>query len=156
MQHSPYKGVQVAEVRPREITEVCLIRSSVEELATRIAVPNLRIIDIKYLHELHQQIEKHTQAKESSAVRKLNFEFHMLIYRTAEMPLLYQIIRNLWTKFPWDKLHVDTNRAGDSVKEHQAILEAIDNADAEAAGACMKAHIENGIQELQIKLDGAV
>ena len=37
---------------------------------------------------------------------KLNYEFHMLIYRAPEMPQLLHLIRTLWTKFPWDTLNV--------------------------------------------------
>src|SRR5260221_13041955 len=43
LSHSPYKGVQVADVELETIQEVYLIRGAVEGLATRLAVPNLRI-----------------------------------------------------------------------------------------------------------------
>src|SRR5690242_4734598 len=43
LDQSPYKGVRVVEVSPEDATEIYLMRSVVEALATRIGVPNLRI-----------------------------------------------------------------------------------------------------------------
>jgi DNA-binding GntR family transcriptional regulator len=148
LSHSPYKGVQVAEVRLEDAREVYLIRSAVEELATRIAVPNLRIVDIKQLHAYQEEIRQRVAENDLRAVRKPNQEFHMLIYSTAQMPLLLRIIRNLWTKSPWDTLYVLPNRAQDAIEEHRHILAAIDAGDAELAGRQMRAHIESGLQVL--------
>jgi DNA-binding GntR family transcriptional regulator len=148
LSHSPYRGVQVAEVRLEDMQEVYLIRSVTEELATRIAVPNLRIADVKQLHGYQDQLRAALEASDLRSVRKINQEFHMLIYRTAEMPLLYQMIRNLWTKSPWDTLYVLPNRAPHASDEHQRILAAIDAGDAEQAGHFMRLHIESGYTEL--------
>jgi DNA-binding GntR family transcriptional regulator len=128
--------------------EVYLIRSVTEELATRSSVPNLRIADVKQLHAYQNQLRAALQADDLRQVRKLNQELHMLIYRTAEMPLLFQIIRNLWAKSPWDTLYVLPSRAAHAIEEHERILEAIDAGDAEQAGQYMRVHIERGYAAL--------
>jgi DNA-binding GntR family transcriptional regulator len=147
--HSPYRGVQVAEVRLEDMHEVYLIRSVTEELATRSSVPNLRIADVKQLHTYQNQLRTALRADDLRQVRKLNQELHMLIYRTAEMPLLFQIIRNLWTKSPRDTLYVLPSRAAHAIGEHERILEAIDAGDAEQAGRHMRTHIESGYTALR-------
>jgi DNA-binding GntR family transcriptional regulator len=148
LSHSPYRGVQVAEVRLDHMHEVYLIRGVTEELATRLSVPNLRIADVKQLHAYQDQLRQALQADDLRQVRKLNQELHMLIYRTAEMPLLFQIIRNLWAKSPWDTLYVLPSRAAHAIEEHERILEAIDAGDADKAGLYMRAHIEHGYAAL--------
>lgn len=150
--YSPYKGVQVAEVRMEEVREVYLIRCEIEKLATRMAVPNLTISAIKRLRHLQDDIEQHIAAQDLKPLRKLNQEFHMLIYEAAHMPILYQMIRNLWTRFPWDTLHVLPNRAAASAQEHRRILAAIDQEDAELAAECMRAHVAASASALEIYL----
>ncbi|RMF82723.1 MAG: GntR family transcriptional regulator [Chloroflexi bacterium] len=153
LSHSPYKGVHVAEVNLEDAHEIYLIRAVVEELATKLAVPRLRIMDIKQLHAYHQTICDHLEAGERKAIRKVNYNFHILIYETANMPELLRIIRGLWMKSPLDSLYVIPRRAQQAIDEHQAILDAIDDGDADRAGAGMRIHIENGWKTLTTYLE---
>ncbi len=148
LSHSPYKGVQVAEVRLNDVREVYLIRSFVERLAAREAVPNLKISDVQRLHAVQNDIEAEVARGEGAALVKLNREFHMIIYEAAGMPQLMQIIKNVWIKSPWDTLFVVPNRARMVVDEHRHILSAIDRGDAEASGQAMQDHIERGAAAL--------
>ncbi|MEO8396241.1 MAG: GntR family transcriptional regulator [Chloroflexota bacterium] len=152
MSHSPYRGVQVAEVRLEEVQEVYLIRGVVEELATRMAVLNLRILDVRQLRLYQDEIKAQVAKDDLQAFRKLNYEFHMLIYRASHMPLLLNMIRILWIKFPWDTLHGLPERAQSALEEHQAILNAINEGDAELAGKLMRLHIESGSSSLRAYL----
>jgi DNA-binding GntR family transcriptional regulator len=155
LSHSPYKSVQVAEVRQEEVREVYLIRSVVERLAVREGVSNLKISDVKRLHTLQDEITALVQGGQHGSLIKLNRDFHMLIYEAAGMPQLLQMIKTLWIKSPWDTLFVVPNRAEMIVQEHQRILAAIDQGDAELAGLHMQEHIEHGVQMLVEYLKGA-
>ncbi len=148
LSHSPYRGVQVAEVHLDEVRQVYLIRSTLEELATRTAVLNLRIGDVMQLREYQDQIREQVENNDLRILRKLNYEFHMLIYQASNMPLLIHMIKSLWTKFPWDTLHVLPNRAEAATDEHELILKAINNGDADLAGRLMREHIESGSSAL--------
>ena len=148
LSHSPYKGVQVAEVKLEDMQEVYLIRSVLEGLATKLAVPNLKISDVQHLHSLQADMETKAANGELAAMRKLNQEFHMLIYGAASAPELYKIIRNLWAKSPWDTLYVLPGRPMMAIEEHRLIMTAIDRGDAESAGQSMETHIERGIRVL--------
>ena len=142
LKHSSYKGVQVAEINLTEAREVYLIRAALEELATRLAVPNLKISDIQRLHVIQVEISAQAEDGDVALIRKLNYEFHMLIYAAAEAPQLNHIVKSLWVKSPCDTLGVIPNRPGMIVQEHQLVIDAIAQGNAERAGQCMKAHIE--------------
>lgn len=148
LSHSPYRGVQVAEIDPHEVQEVYLIRGVLERLATRLAVPNLKISVVQRLHALQFDLEVQVASGEAGSLLELNREFHMLIYEAAGTPTLYQMIKSLWVKTPWDTLFVVPNRAHMVVEEHRRVIEAIDRADAEQAGRAMEQHIENGASML--------
>src|SRR5262245_31267876 len=142
LSHSPYKGVQVAEVDLDEARETYLIRAVLENLATRLAVPNLKISDLQYLNNLQAAIKAAIENGDITPIRKLNYDFHMRIYETAEAPQLLNLIKNLWVKTPWDTLYVIPDRPVNMVAEHQLIIDTIIKGDAEAAGKHMQSHIE--------------
>jgi len=148
LDHSPYKGVQVAEVSPMEVTELYLMRGAVESLAVRVGVPNLKISDVQRLRSLHEQIKIANALGNVTEIRKLNYEFHDLLYQAANMPRLYKLIQTLWIQSPWDTLYVIPNRTTRIVEEHQWIVSAIDQGDAQAASQAMQAHLEAGMQML--------
>lgn len=143
--HSPHKGVRVADVKLEDTRETYLIRSALEALATRLATPNLDEAAIERLQDLQVQMEARIQNDELLELRKLNQEFHMIIYQAARMPRLLKMIRNLWTQFPWDTLYVLPGRAQESAAEHQKIIDTIVNGDAEQAATRMQEHIEHGV-----------
>jgi len=152
LQSSPNRGVRVAEVDLRSVHEVYLIRATLEGLATRMAAPKLRPAHLDHLRALHDKIEQLIQQNELKELRRLNYELHILIYEAADMPELLKIIRSLWTKFPWDTLHVLPERASTSSAQHAQLIEALAAGDAELAGQLMQAHIESGSRELDTYL----
>jgi DNA-binding GntR family transcriptional regulator len=148
LQSSPNRGVRVAEVDWQAVREIYLIRAELEALATRVAVPRLHPTDLDRLRALQAEIERHIQQQDLKALRRLNFELHSIIYEAAGLPELLKLIRGLWTKFPWDTLHVLPNRAHMSAAEHAQLMQALAAGDADRAGRLMRAHIENAAREL--------
>lgn len=144
LRHSPYRGVQVAEVELAEVREIYLIRAVLEGLATRLAVPNLKISDLQYLNQLQAQIKAAIEQGDIAPLRKLNYDFHMRLYEAAEAPHLLHLIKGLWVKSPWDTLYVVPGRPVNMVGEHQAVIDAILKGDAESARQHMQSHIELG------------
>jgi DNA-binding GntR family transcriptional regulator len=148
LQSSPNRGVRVAEVDLRSVHEIYMIRANLEALATRVAAPKLQSAHLSHLRALHARIETLIEQGELKELRRLNYELHILIYETADLPELLKIIRSLWTKFPWDTLHVLPERASASSAEHGQLIDALAAGNIELAGQLMQAHIESGSREL--------
>lgn len=149
--HTPRKGVRVADVnqtRVRELREIYLVRGSLESLATRLAVSYLNIVHVQRLKVLLATMEADVAAGQLKKLRKQNYDFHMLIYQAAEMPQLLKLIRVLWTKFPWDTLHVLPGRALSSIEEHKRIVQAIEEGNAKFACQLMQEHIDHSADAL--------
>jgi DNA-binding GntR family transcriptional regulator len=144
LDHSPHRGVRVVEAKMEDVREIYLIRAALESLATREAVPNITRAEIARLRELQSELETLSAEGHLQALRKLNFEFHMRVYKASGMAELYHLIQNLWTKFPWDTLHVLPGRAASSVIEHSRVIQAIAEGNAELAGHRVQEHIEQG------------
>ncbi len=148
LDYNPHRGVRVAEVNLRDVREIYLIRGTLEALATRMAVPYLHSAHLQRLEALLDQMEEVIAQGHLKKLRKLNYEFHMIIYRAPDLPQLLYIIRNLWTKFPWDTLNVIPGRALMSVQEHRKLIAAIKEGNARLAAQLMQEHIENGAATL--------
>jgi DNA-binding GntR family transcriptional regulator len=132
-----------------------LIRSVLEKLATVVAVPRFTDAEIAKLVEMHERSASDYARGELKEQRRLNYELHMHIYRAAQMPELFEMIRNLWAKYPaWDTLPVVyMSRLVHSIAEHQLIIDAIVQRDAELAGELMRRHITRGITAFAVYLD---
>jgi DNA-binding GntR family transcriptional regulator len=149
--HIPRRGVRVADVNQtklRDVRETYLIRSALESLATRLAVPYLNTAHVNQLKIMFQAMKDEIESHQLRKLRKPNYDFHMLIYRAADTPQLLKIIRTLWTQFPWDTLHVLPGRATTAAEEHERIIEAIANGNARLAGQLMQEHIDNSAAAL--------
>ena len=83
LERVPYKGAYVAEASPDESEEISVIRSALEGLATRLAVPNLTGEDIADLESLMEEMEEAWQQMSLGRVRRINYRFHSLIYQKA-------------------------------------------------------------------------
>jgi DNA-binding GntR family transcriptional regulator len=142
LEHSPYRGVQVAEVRMDDVREIYMLRAVLESFVTRLAVPYLNNAYLEQLRAMQSQMRAFVATNEVQGLRKTNYEFHLLIYEVARMPHSVKIIKNLWAQCPWDALYVLPGRAPKSLDEHEMILAAIADQDAKLAGQRVQEHIE--------------
>jgi DNA-binding GntR family transcriptional regulator len=141
LERVPYKGAYVAEVSPEESEEISVIRSALEGLATRLAVPNLTAENIANLEALVDEMESAWRQMSIGRLRRSNYRFHSLIYRTAGSQRLTDMIISLWPRFATDSLWLIPGRAERSIQQHHALLDKIREGDAEAAADLMSDHI---------------
>lgn len=142
LERVPYKGAYVAEVSPDESEEISVIRSALEGLATRMAVPNLTAEDIADLESLVSEMEDAWREMSIGRLRRSNYRFHTLIYQKAGSHRLSDMIISLWPQFATDALWMIPGRAERSIQQHHALLDKIRKGDAEAAADLMSDHIQ--------------
>lgn len=156
LEHSPYRGVQVAEVKMEDVREIYMVRAVMESFVTRLAVPYLNSARIAQLRELQTQMRAIVGSGQIKGLRKVNYEFHSLIYEAAALPYSLKIIKNLWAQSPWDALYVLPGRAEKSLDEHDRIIEAIAEQNPTAAGLRVQEHIDNAAAALADYIDRRV
>jgi DNA-binding GntR family transcriptional regulator len=156
LEHSPYRGVQVAEVKMEDVREIYMVRAVMESFVTRLAVPYLNSARIAQLRELQAQMRAIVGSGQIKGLRKVNYEFHSLIYEAAALPYSLKIIKNLWAQSPWDALYVLPGRAEKSLDEHDRIIEAIAEQNPTAAGLRVQEHIDNAAAALADYIDRRV
>lgn len=77
-----------------------------------------------------------------------DLHFHHLIAENAHSPLLSEAIVRLRAHMHLYRLDFRHDFEGDTVREHESILEALRGRDPEAAATAMRTHIENSFRRL--------
>jgi len=139
----PHRGAQVTELSADELQDIYDIRATLEEMATRLAVPFVTKPILTELTSLIEQIENHVG--DVATLVKLNHQFHLTLYAASGRKHLCELIRMLRYRSQ-HYLHVytaeiDAGHSPQSRGEHRAILEACKRGDAEQAAALTREHV---------------
>lgn len=140
----PRRGAMVMPLKIDDLEEVYYLRTLLECEATRLAVPKLSRDHLAEMRALLELMEEHIRANDMDALLSLNRKFHLIIYTAAAKPLLSSMINTLWDRseiFRQAYTHLP-NRALEAHVEHQQILEACEQRDAETAEKMVRLNIE--------------
>ena len=142
------KGARVRSFSHQEIEEMMQVRSALEELVTRLAVPNLTDEQVAAMEAELKTMKGHLDAGELLLYSEGNKRFHQVLYdacpnRTAVRALLE--LKSQISKFNIKTILI-AGRGQHSFAEHNAILEDIRRRDAEAAAEHMRRHI-SGVEQ---------
>lgn len=146
--YAPHKGVRVASFSLEEAAEIYQIRGALEALAVRLATTNLDHAGLEKLAGLVESMRTFVEKNQVTKLRQANREFHRFISQAAGSQRLYQILDSLHQQFPWRHLSVVPGRHAQAMKEHQAILEALQCRNAQLAAELMQQHVENAANAL--------
>jgi DNA-binding GntR family transcriptional regulator len=123
----PYRGAMVADLTAEEVEEIYFVRASIEKLAARLVIKNIRTDEIQSLKQLVKGVESHLRRKTDQMIEK-DSEFHQAIFKICRNQYLYDMINYLKTKAhivgynAWSL----TDRIEQSIQEHRQIIRAIE------------------------------
>lgn len=139
----PRQGAFVSSLSPQQFLDAYRVREALEDLAIRLALPNLTPDDLAELARLQDAMRRHAAAGDVDAFFVVNRAFHALfVQRSANeylagiyFPLMDQMRRHLSSSLG---LRGGLER---SIEEHQAILAAVRAGDADEAACLLREHI---------------
>jgi DNA-binding GntR family transcriptional regulator len=156
----PHRGALVRGLSPREIRHAYEVRAELEGLAAELAAQRIRQDQLDRLHDAQAQFREvlalAIEARESGrrldvsdrdAVRwgRANDQFHQVIQEAAGNEVLIATLANLHRSFPRDLSRIvlaeSTTLLQENVREHEAILAAIERRDPAAARELMQRHV---------------
>ncbi|HEY8344092.1 MAG TPA: GntR family transcriptional regulator [Bacillota bacterium] len=140
---APHKGAVVTVYSPRDVEEIYAVRSVLEPFATRLAAEKMSDSELQILEGLYQQMAEATEEKDYRRIPQINHEFHQNLYKFSQNRWLYKILMDLWGRtrrsnaaFTFVKEHAERMFA-----EHQALMKALRERDAEAAEEAARTHV---------------
>ena len=134
---SLHRGATVVRRAGDRLRENFMIRATLEGLAAEIAAPRLSYEDLARLETLNQEIAR--GKRPTPKTMELNRAFHMTIYRATDLPLLLNMLGQLWHTLEGGP-RVDRPLT-DSVHQHAEIIEALRRGDGGRAAELTRFHI---------------
>lgn len=140
---APNQGAQVAPMALEDILAVYAVRENLEGLAARLAAQRSGASLIERLMVVHRQLSASTAAGDVAAVADLNLQFHRTIREATENQYLERfltLVEHAVRRFGRSTFE-RPGRMDSTVTEHQAILDAIVEGDADVAEERARQHM---------------
>lgn len=138
----PHRGAVVAELDAEDALELFAVRAALEALAVRRSFPKLSGGQVRAIKDAHQALDK---ARPHEALAR-HRAFHLALYAAAG-PRLQKMVRDQLDAA--QRYHLRFGRPSMEVsdsdrRDHEALVEAAQARDAEAAIAIVQSHVGGG------------
>lgn len=140
----PQRGSFVSQPSVEDILEIYQMRAPLEGMAARIAAESITDEQLRHLEDLLHAEEDRKDRRSAERSLRLSREFHAVIFACTQNKRLASFLTDLQ-----DQVHrvrvlwpSTLARLGETWKEHQQILAALKEHDAEAAERLMRGHLE--------------
>lgn len=151
-------GTFVAPVKREQFAESALIRKVLETASIRRAA---EIITTRELEQLHDIQEAHRRAIERNnpvAAISCDNAFHATVCAAARLPRVQQLVE--LARAPIDRVRHITVRdpvvADATLKQHQKVLEALEQHDPDAAERALCDHLDDAFERQQAAYDANI
>lgn len=147
IQYVPYKGLFVKRMDATDLLHIFQIRTALEILAVKLASARITSDQLQLLRlSLEQQAGKRTNdIPDYQKFIIYDTEFHNIIINAAGNMMLRSLIDEIRDKIKRtgiNSLYSRKSRIAEAVKEHTAVVDALEKKDVELACAKMEEHLD--------------
>ena len=148
LEQHPRRGFMVLEVTARDLADVALVQTFIGgEIAAR-AAENATPDQIAELKSIQDELERAYRQSDLDRTVRLNHEFHRTINVAAGSPKLTQVMSGITRYAPESVFPTLEGWPEQSIRDHRAVIAAMECGDAEAARAAMAEHFTVGVAPL--------
>jgi DNA-binding GntR family transcriptional regulator len=135
-------GLVVRQSTEDDLIEIFYIREALEGMAARLAAENATPAEIDELRALFEDMEAVAARGDIALVRKLTGEFHLLVCQASRNKRLMQSLQGLldYVRQAQSSTLYMPGRPADALKEHRALLRAIEKRDPDLAETLARQH----------------
>jgi DNA-binding GntR family transcriptional regulator len=139
---APYRGARVTTLTAKEVEETYFIRSHLESIATGLAAERITDAELDQLDLLMDQMRVAVDAQDGPAFSDLNLEFHHTIVASCGNDMLRELTMDIWQRHSGFQrvFRMIPERLGISQREHEGIMAALRDHDAERASRLALLH----------------
>lgn len=144
----PRRGSYVIALTREDIKEIFLLREVLEGLAARLAIQHLSNDDIDRLKQIQSDINGDADVSDIQQHIRFDDRFHGTIIQAAGHRLLTESLNPILNKIEIVKYRtaVSVDRRAETVREHSAIIKALEDRDENAAESAMRRHLQNAMK----------
>ena len=139
----PQRGAVVAQATPQRLIEMFEVMAELEGMCVRLAARRLSEQEMAEIEALHDSCRGSAAARDADAYFYANERFHYALYAASHNTFLFEQASALQRKLrPYRRLQLRVrNRPQRSFEEHQAIVDALREGDADKAVQSIRAHV---------------
>ena len=137
------KGARVIGITRKDIADIYAIRLRTEGTAAAMAAQNMTDSALEELRSTLELQEFYTAKRDPDGIKNMDSRFHQIIYERCGSSIFCDMLEPLHRKIiKYRRVSISVpSRAEESLKEHRAILEALEARDAALAEKLMVEHI---------------
>lgn len=153
----PNVGARVAQLSLEELRDIYEVRVELEGMACRLATQRMTDEEVQELSSLLESHKQTIDAEQGQSYYQKagDLDFHYCIIQGSKNTRLQQmLLGDLYHQVRMYRYQTSTGkqRPEKALEEHQRIVEAIANRDAELAELLMRRHIQISLNNLEAKL----
>ena len=139
----PQRGTVVAQVTPQRLIEMFEVMAELEAMCARLAARRMSDAELTEVEAAHEACRGSAAARDADAYFYANERFHYAIYAASHNSFLFEQAAALQRKLrPYRRLQLRVrNRPQRSFEEHQAIVDALREGDADKAQQAIRSHV---------------
>lgn len=141
------RGYVVRESTAGEVEQAYYLRWLLESDAAYFAAMGDHSAQVQRLRLINYGIKNAFDLRQVDEMARLNGEFHRLIRECSEMSLLVQLIDKIWVGITVLTPVFIPERGKKSVREHEAIIQAMQDEDPQSARKAMQDHVAAGASD---------
>lgn len=154
IQMSARRGAIVSSIGPDEASKVFEVRIPLESLAARLAARKATAEEIAELRDLLASgADEGSTGADVRALGRRNTDFHTRIHEIAGNSYLAEVMRGLAGRMEWIFRQNALVRAPGSLKEHVAIVDAIESRDEDLAARLSAQHVRSAEAAFRANLE---
>jgi DNA-binding GntR family transcriptional regulator len=137
------QGATVRSIKAQVLIEMFQVMAELEGLCARLAARRVSPSWGEEISEIHQRLVAASQSGDIDEFYDINQEFHEAIYEASRNVFLAEQTRKLRNQVAAYRRRVThmPNRIADTIREHEAIMQAILARDSERAHTTMRDHV---------------
>src|SRR5580700_8405526 len=152
----PNRGARVRLISDREALEIEEVRATLEAMLTRRAATRATPGDLRDLLQVVVEMRQRVEKRDAIGYSDLNARFHQRIWAAADHATASRLVGSL--KSQSIRLQYQTilrpGRTERSLREHEAIFNALKEHDPDAAEGAMLAHLAEVQETLKWAIEG--
>ena len=142
------RGVIVVGISREDMMDMYEIRMQLEGLAARRAAENIteeQLREMRDVLDLQHFFCERERADRSDQIKNMDSRFHELLYRSCGSKAYFDVLSRLHKKITKYRMASISkqSRARESIREHEAIYEALAARDPERAQEAIRIHTQN-------------
>lgn len=140
---SQNRGARIMSFTPQEATNLFEVIAGLEGLAAELATLRMDTAEREALGGLHAQMVAHYRAQEKDPYFELNSTIHDTVVKLSGNPVLIATHATLMLRARRGRYMaiLDPQRWSESVSEHEALMSAFHDRDAQAASRVWRRHL---------------